>query len=297
MEQVANAIVLGSCYCLFAVGLSLSWGTLNVLNLAHGAVFMFSAFACYLLTQRIGSDVNLVWLILFAMAVGTVLELGLDLLVFRPIRKRSKTLSEAELSMLIGSIGAAAILVAIAQVVTVDTPFTITAKPIMVSEYHFGSVFITSIEVVIVVFTLVTTISLALWLQRSRTGRALRALSFDVETSGLMGISQGRLSALVLVISGITAGAAGVFLAIFLDSLTPEDGQDFLLKAFAAVVLGGVGSVWGTLVGAFVLAGGETLISATTSGSWTDAVSFALIIVVLLIKPSGLFSRVSAERT
>ena len=112
-----------------------------------------------------------------------------------------------------------------------------------------------------------------------------------------MGISQGRLSALVLVISGITAGAAGVFLAIFLDSLTPEDGQDFLLKAFAAVVLGGVGSVWGTLVGAFVLAGGETLISATTSGTWTDAVSFALIIVVLMIKPSGLFSRVSAERT
>jgi branched-chain amino acid transport system permease protein len=297
MEQVANAIVLGSCYCLFAVGLSLTWGTLNVLNLAHGSVFMFSAFTCYLVTQRLDYNVPLFWLIVLAMVAGIVLELALDLLVFRPIRKRSRTLGEAELSMLIGSIGAAAILVSIAQIVTVDTPFTISANAINVAEYHIGSLYITDIEVVIVVFTLVTTVSLALWLQRTRTGRALRALSIDVETSGLMGISQGRLSALALVISGMTAGAAGVFLAIFLDSLTPEDGQDFLLKAFAAVVLGGVGSVWGTLVGAFALAAGETLVSATTSGTWTDGVSFGLIILVLLIRPSGLFSRVKAERT
>jgi branched-chain amino acid transport system permease protein len=297
VEQVVNALVLGSCYCLFAIGLSLTWGTLNVLNLAHGAVFMFSAFSCYLLTQQLNVNIPLPLLIVLAMAVGALLELGLDLLVFRPIRKRSKTLAQAELSMLIASIGAAAIPVAIAQRVTVDSPFTITSKPITVSEYHLGSVYITNIEVVIVVFTILFTVALAFWLQRSNTGRALRAVSFDADTSGLMGISQGRLSALALVISGVTAGAAGVFMAIFLDSLTPESGQDFLLKAFAAVVLGGVGSVWGTLVGAFILAGGETLVSATTSGTWTDAVSFALIIAVLLIRPSGLFSRVKVERT
>src|ERR1700722_14286775 len=101
MEQIANAIVLGSCYCLFAVGLSLTWGTLNVLNLAHGSVFMFAAFTCYLVTQRLNANVPLVWLIVLAMVAGAVLELALDVLVFRPIRKRSKTLGEAELSMLI----------------------------------------------------------------------------------------------------------------------------------------------------------------------------------------------------
>ncbi len=297
MEQVVNAIVLGSCYCLFAIGLSLTWGTLNVLNLAHGAVFMFSAFTCYLLTQHLDLAIPLPWLILIAMAVGAAMELALDLLVFRPIRKRSKTLADAELSMLIASIGAAAIPVTIAQKVTIDSPFTVTAKPINTTEYHIGSVYITNIEILIVVFTLVLTVGLAIWLQRSNSGRALRALSFDAETGGLMGISQGRMSALVLVLSGMTAGAAGVFLAVFLDSLTPESGSDLLLAAFAAVVIGGVGSVWGTLIGAFILAAGETLVSATTSGTWTQAVSFGLIIVVLLLRPSGLFSRVNVNRT
>jgi branched-chain amino acid transport system permease protein len=261
LEQVVNAIVLGSCYCLFAIGLSLTWGTLNVLNLAHGAVFMFSAFTCYLLTQHLDLAIPLPWLILIAMAVG------------------------------------AAIPVTIAQKVTIDSPFTVTAKPINTTEYHIGSVYITNIEILIVVFTLVLTVGLAIWLQRSNSGRALRALSFDAETGGLMGISQGRMSALVLVLSGMTAGAAGVFLAVFLDSLTPESGSDLLLAAFAAVVIGGVGSVWGTLIGAFILAAGETLVSATTSGTWTQAVSFGLIIVVLLLRPSGLFSRVNVNRT
>jgi len=297
LEQVVNAIVLGSCYCLFAIGLSLTWGTLNVLNLAHGAVFMFSAFTCYLLTQHLDLAIPLPWLILIAMAVGAAMELALDLLVFRPIRKRSKTLADAELSMLIASIGAAAIPVTIAQKVTIDSPFTVTAKPINTTEYHIGSVYITNIEILIVVFTLVLTVGLAIWLQRSNSGRALRALSFDAETGGLMRISQGRMSALVLVLSGMTAGAAGVFLAVFLDSLTPESGSDLLLAAFAAVVIGGVGSVWGTLIGAFILAAGETLVSATTSGTWTQAVSFGLIIVVLLLRPSGLFSRVNVNRT
>ena len=297
MEQVINAIVLGSCYCLFALGLSLTWGTLNVLNLAHGAVFMFSAFTCYLITQRLHAHIPLWVLAIIAMTVGAILELALDVLVFRPIRRRARTLRDAELAMLIASIGAATIPVTIAQQVTVDSPFSITSTAISTGEFHFGSVYITTIEIVIVAVTLTATIALALWLQRTRNGRALRALAVDTDTSGLMGISQSRLSALALIFSGASAGAAGVFLAIFLDSLTPESGQDLLLKAFAAVVIGGVGSVWGTLVGAMILAGGETLVSATTSGTWTDAVSFALIIIILLVMPSGLFRRLRVDRT
>jgi len=231
------------------------------------------------------------------MAVGAILELALDVGVFRPIRRRAKTLRDAELAMLIASIGAATIPVTIAQQVTVDSPFSITRTAITTGEFHFGSVYVTTIEIVIVAVTLAATIALALWLQRTRNGRALRALAVDTDTSGLMGISQSRLSALALVFSGASAGIAGVFLAIFLDSLTPESGQDLLLKAFAAVVIGGVGSVWGTLVGAMILASGETLVSATTSGTWTDAVSFALIIIILLVMPSGLFRRLRVDRT
>jgi branched-chain amino acid transport system permease protein len=297
MEQLINAIVLGAVYCLFAMGLSLTWGTLNVLNLAHGAVFMFSAFTCYLITQRADVHLPIAVVLIVAVVAGALLELLLDLLVFRQIKRRSRTQGEAEMSMLIGSIGASAILVTIAEQLTADTPFTVTAVPVKASVYHLGSgVYVTNVEIVITVVALVLTVGFALWIQRSQMGRAMRALAYDAPTSGLMGISEGRMSALAMAISGATAGAAGVFLTVYLDSLTADSGSDLLLKAFAVVVLGGVGSMWGTLIGAFVLAGGETLVTATTSGIWTSAVSFGLIIAVLLVRPSGLFGKVRGVR-
>ena len=297
MEQLINAIVLGAIYCLFAMGLGLTWGTLNVLNLAHGAVFMFSAFTCYLITQRADVHLPIAVVLIVAVVAGALMELGLDLLVFRQIKRRSRTQGEAEMSMLIGSIGASAILVTVAEQLTADTPFTVTAVPVKASVYHLGSgVYVTNVEIVIAVVAPVLTAGFALWIQRSRMGRAMRALACDAPTSGLMGISEGRMSALAMAISGATAGVAGVFLTVYLDSVTADSGSDLLLRAFAVVVLGGVGSMWGTLIGAFVLAGGETLVTATTSGIWTSAVSFGLIIAVLLVRPSGLFGKVKGVR-
>jgi branched-chain amino acid transport system permease protein len=297
MEQLINAIVLGAIYCLFAMGLGLTWGTLNVLNLAHGAVFMFSAFTCYLITQRADVHLPIAVVLIVAVVAGALMELGLDLLVFRQIKRRSRTQGEAEMSMLIGSIGASAILVTVAEQLTADTPFTVTAVPVKASVYHLGSgVYVTNVEIVIAVVAPVLTVGFALWIQRSRMGRAMRALACDAPTSGLMGISEGRMSALAMAISGATAGAAGIFLTVYLDSVTADSGSDLLLRAFAVVVLGGVGSMWGTLIGAFVLAGGETLVTATTSGIWTSAVSFGLIIAVLLVRPSGLFGKVKGVR-
>jgi branched-chain amino acid transport system permease protein len=296
VDQLVNALVLGSIYCLFALGLSLTWGTLNVLNLAHGAVFMFAGFTCYLVTQHLGWDLPIPVLVVIAMAVGALMELALDILVFRPVQKRSADASQAELSMLIASIGAASIPVVIAQKVTTDSQFTVTKNATSGGVHHFLGAVVTNIEMVIVVVAIGLTVALGIWVSRTSSGRALRALSIDSETSGLMGISKGRLSALALSLSGASAGMAGVFLGVFLSNLSPESGQDLLLKAFAAVVLGGVGSVWGTMLGAFVLAGGETLVTATTSGTWTDAVSFGIIIVVLLFMPTGLFGQVKVDR-
>jgi branched-chain amino acid transport system permease protein len=122
MAQLINAIVLGAIYCLFAMGLGLTWGTLNVLNLAHGAVFMFSAFTCYLITQRADVHLPIAVVLIVAVVAGALMELGLDLLVFRQIKRRSRTQGEAEMSMLIGSIGASAILVTVAEQLTADTP-------------------------------------------------------------------------------------------------------------------------------------------------------------------------------
>lgn len=297
MEQVVNAIVLGAVYCLFAVGLSLTWGMLNVLNLAHGSAFMFSAFSCYLITQRLHDNWPIPALFVVAVVVGMLVEVLMYLLIFRPIKRRSKSLAEAEMSILIGSIGASAVLVGVAQNVTAGLPFTLSAVYVPAKIFHItSSIYISNIEIIIVACSLVLTVSIAVWIQRSAGGRAMRALSVDSGTSGLMGISEGWMSTVAFAISGVSAGAAGVFLTLFVDGLTASSGSDLLLKAFAVVVLGGVGSMWGTMVAAFILATGEVIVTATTTGIWTSGVSFALIIIVLLVRPSGLFGKVKGQR-
>lgn len=296
MQYLINGAVLAAIYCLFALGLSLTWGTLNVLNLAHGAVFMFSGFSCYVITRQLFPGLGFVVLLLIAIVVGALLEVFLDTVVFRAIRRRAGSLLESELSTMIATIGGAAVAVAVVTRVTNGQQFTISPKPIEVGVMPVLGATLTSIEIVIVAVSVVATVGLGLWIKHSRDGRALRALAVDASTTGLMGVNARRLSTVVQLISGGTAGAAGVFLAVFLANLQATSGQDLLLKAFAAVVLGGVGSVWGTMVGAVVLASGETIVRATTSGLWTDAVSFAIILLVLLALPNGLFGRARVDR-
>lgn len=295
-QQVANGILLGAIYTLIAIGISLCWGTLNVLNLAHGPVFMFSAFICYYITSRTQHDLDLAVLVLIGVVVGAVLELLLDIVVFRAIRRKSGNLRQAESSMLLASIGASAVLVAIATNPTKGAAFSVSLKPVHEGVRTIFGASVTDFEIVVIGIAVLAIAGLALWVGWNKNGRALRAIAYDAEAATMMGISGNRLSAVTLLFSGATAGAAGVFLAVVENSLTATSGQDLLLKAFAAVVLGGVGSIWGTLLGAFILAGGETATTATTSGTWSDAVSFGIIILVLLLRPNGLFGRAGIDR-
>jgi branched-chain amino acid transport system permease protein len=298
VAQLINALVLGAIYCLFAIGLTLTWGMLNVLNLAHGSVFMFSVFSCYVLTVKWGLPIPWPALIVVCIVVGALLELLLDQVVFRIIRRRTTDHIMAERSMLIATIGAGAIPIAIAQPQLLSTEvFSLNGGTIDLGGFTVGSVRITTMQVVIFVSAVTLTVVLALYVQRSREGRAIRALAADSWTAQLMGINHGRLSSWALIVSGGTAGMAGGFLAIYLTGMSPETGNNLLLKAFAAIVVGGVGSIWGTLVGAYVLASTETFITATTSGTWVDAMSFGIIMVVLLIRPNGLFGRRAIDRT
>jgi len=294
LQQIVNALVLGSIYVLFALGLSLTWGTLNVLNLAHGSTFMFSGFVAYYISSH--SHLPLILLILIAVAVGGVLAVLLDVLIFAQIKKRVLDEGRAELAMMIASIGVATIPVAIAQKQTSDSPFYVRGAGWANHVHRVGGVHFTNMSLVIVVVTIAGSVALGQWVARTRNGRALRALAADADTCGLMGINQRRLATLTLCVSGATAGLAGVLLTVYLGSLTPESGQSLLLKAFAAVILGGVGSIWGTMAGAYLLAFAEISIIATTSGAWTDAISFGVIVVVLLLRPQGIFSRVKVDR-
>jgi branched-chain amino acid transport system permease protein len=134
------------------------------------------------------------------------------------------------------------------------------------------------------------------WLRRSKQGLALRSIGVDPETASLMGINRRQLALVTMAVSGAMAGLAGVLFTYALGAITPESGDTLLVKAFAIIILGGVGSMAGVIFGAFALAAAEVVVLTNTSGSWVDAVSFGLIFLVLLARPAGVFGRKEVRR-
>lgn len=294
LQDLISALSLGSIYLLFAIGMSIVWGTIGILNFAHGVIFMFAAFVTHLVSQEI--ELPLPVLILVGIGVGTTLSVAIQLLAFEPILRRAKDFRTAELQILIGGIGVATIPLAVAQYQTRSNPFGISTT-FDSQTYAFLGIRISTTQIIIIVAGVAISAGLAVWLRTSRHGLALRAIGVDSETSSLMGVNRARLAAGAMALAGALAGLAGVLLTLNLGAITPESGDTLLVKAFAAVILGGVGSITGVVVGSYALALIETAVLVQTSGSWVSAVSFGIIFAVLLFRSQGLFGRAEVRRT
>ncbi|MET7392861.1 branched-chain amino acid ABC transporter permease [Dactylosporangium sp. NPDC005572] len=295
LQDLINAVALGSIYLLFALGMSLAWGTIGILNFAHGSIFMFSAFTAYLIVNAV--KLPLVAVILIAAIAGAVMSVAVQVLAFEPILRRAKDSRAAEMQILIGGIGVAGVPLAIAQHYTKSNPFGFTNSSFKVDTFDLGGVRITSVQIIIIALALVLGVGIARWLQVSRHGLALRSIGVDPEVSSIMGVDRRRLALTTMTIAGALAGLAGALLTYNLGALTPESGETLILKAFAAIVVGGVGSMAGVVVGSYVLAIAETVVLTQTSGLWVDAVSFGLIFLVLMFRTQGLFGRREVRRT
>ena len=294
MQELVSVISLGSIYLLFALGLSLTWGTIDILNFAHGAIFMFAAFTAYLVLESV--QLPILAVVLIGVLVGALLSLLIQVLAFEQILKRARTKRSAEMQILIGGIGIATIPLAIAQHETKSNPFGLSQSTFDVNVWEFGDVRITNVAVITIVIGLALWAVTALWFRRSKHGLALRSIGVDSEVASLMGINRRQLALVTMAVSGGMAGLAGVLFTYTLGAITPESGDILLIKAFAIVILGGVGSMVGVAFGAFALAAVETWVLENTSGSWTDAVAFGLIFLVLLARPSGVFGRKEVRR-
>lgn len=294
MNYVLDALVLGSIFTLFALGLTLSWGVLNILNLAHAEVFMFGAIGAYWVTERVMLPVWVV--ILGSMLVGGLLSLLLELLIFRRIRQKVQDHRSAELAMVIASIGAGAALVVLAENLVGRVAVGISPEVYEVKRVDLLGLDTTNIEILVVVAALGLGAALGIFLRVSRAGTALRALAHDPYTCSLLGISEARLAAATMFVAGALAGLAGVLLALYLNAADAYMGHSLLLKAFGAIIIGGVGSVWGAMLGAYIIAGAEITTGLVLSASLRDAVAFGLILLLLLLRPQGLFSRGEWQR-
>jgi branched-chain amino acid transport system permease protein len=275
--------------------MSLAWGTIGILNFAHGSILMFSAFTAYLVVREVALPMPM--LLLIGAGVGAVLSLLVQVLAFEPIQRRAKDHRQAELQILVGGIGIAIIPLAIAQHITSSVPFGYSGGTFRVDTYDLGFLRISNVQIVTLVAAFGLAAVIGWWLKAARPGLALRGIGVDPEVASLMGVDRRRLALLTMAVAGALAGLAGVLLTYYLGSIAPETGDAFLLKAFAAIILGGVGSIAGVVLGAVILASIETFVLVTTSGTWAPAIAFGVIFLMLLVRPNGLLGRQEVRRT
>lgn len=295
MQDLVNIAALTSIYLIFAIGMSLVWGSIGILNLAHASVFACSAFASYLVLERV--SLPLVPVVVICVVVGAVLSCLVQIVAFEPILNRAPDVQKAEFQILVGGLGVEAALLAIVQKATQSAPYGFTEGSFIIKTFELGSMRISNIQLIIVAAGLVVGALTAAWMRYSRTGLALRAIGVDAETSALMGIKRIRLARLTMAMAGGMAGLAGALLTFNLGAIESTSANGLLIKAFAAIILGGVGSIAGVFVGCVTLATAETLVLTHTSGNWVSAISFGLILAVLLFRPQGIFGRAEVRRT
>ena len=294
MQEILNAATLGSVYLLFALGMALAWGTIGILNFAHGATFVFSVLVAYMVTKD--GALPLPVILIICIAVGAVLSALTQLLVFQKIVNEGANHRAQELRIIIAGIGVSAIPIAIAQRESGASPFGFNSN-YEASVYEFAGLRFTTNTVIILIAAIGIGVGLTMWLRKSRQGLALRAIGVDQETSEGMGVNRSVLALGTMAVAGGLAGLAGALLTMQLGAIAPESGDPLLIKAFAIIVLGGLGSMGGAVLGAYILAIAETLMIHFELGTWVDAVSFGLIFLVLLFRPQGIFGTKEVRRT
>lgn len=290
MQYIVNGFSLGAIYALFALGLSISWAGLNILNLAHGTVFMVGALAAWWLTSTLPA-IPFALVLLIAIAVCALIGLLMELLIFRPIRRQSTDEGQQTLAIVIATVATSSLLIALADQITGGQPHGLPQSAFPVETYTVWGVRITNIQIIILVAAGLASWAVAWFIKRSTQGRALRALSVDRGMASLLGVSTERLSMVTMAGAGAMAGLAGVLLAVQINAVEAHMGEVLLFKAFAIIIIAGVGSIGATVVAALALAMVETLVAAFWISSMRDVVVFALIMGFLIVRPQGIASR------
>ncbi len=282
LQQVVNGVMLGATYSLIALGYTLVFGVLGLVHLAHGEVFMVGAFIGLevVLWANVGPALALVSSIVATAILGMVVEL----VAFRPIRRRGGHV----LAPMISTIGVGIVLQELATKLFggEQVGFPHRMEPVV---YHLGTVTVTSVQLVILAVSLALMAALHLFVTRTMTGMAMRATAESVVTARLLGISADRVIVLTLAIASALGGAAGVLVGMSFNAISPFMGVDMGVKGLAIMLLGGLGNIYGAMAGGVILGVIEVLSVAYLASSYRDAFAFAVMIVILLARPQGLF--------
>jgi branched-chain amino acid transport system permease protein len=294
LQQLINGLSLGAIYALIALGYTMVYGVLRLINFAHGDVYMLGAFAGYFIANALALDAHpsILWAIFVtigAMAVCAGVGILIERFAYRPVRHHSR------LTSLITAIGVSLLLEYGGQVVFGATP-RFFPQMVRSETYSLGGVQITNQSLLIIVVAVVMMFGLEYIVHRTKIGKAMRATSYNLSVATLMGINTDFVIAFTFALGSALAAAAGVMVALSIPRIDPLMGLLTGLKAFVAAVLGGIGNIPGAMLGGMLIGLMETWLSATAYSTYRDAVAFAVLILILLVRPAGILGTAGPEK-
>jgi branched-chain amino acid transport system permease protein len=298
LQQLINGFGLGAIYALMALGYTMVYGVLRFINFAHSDVLMLGAFTAYFIAPKIEkffgpqSIFGCIMIFIVAATVCAALGMFIERVAYRPLRHRAK------LAVLITAIGVSLLIEYTSQnehvIGAAPLPF-----PVLLPEklYHFGSVIISSNDILTVVVTAVLLVGMWFIVQKTRLGTAMRAVSYNQQAALLMGVPVNRIISFTFGVGSALAAVAGILYSIKAPGIEPLMGVQPGLRAFIAAVLGGIGNLPGAVLGGVILGLLETFAGGIPGlSNYRDAIAFGILILILLFKPDGLLGRSTIEK-
>lgn len=284
VEQVINGLQLGAVYALIALGYTMVYGVLRLINFAHGDIFMFGAFTAYFLITKWDCPVYVVFVI--TVCVTALLGFAVEKIAYRPLR------SAPRISLLITAVGVSLFMEYFLSLKSLFGPDYIAfPRPFDVQLFDLKWFSVTNIQLIIFSVTAVSLLLLYLLIYKTRYGRAMRAVSHDPEVAALMGININGIISFTFIVGTGLAGIGGILYAFAYPQINVFMGIMPGIKSFIAAVLGGIGLIHGAVLGGIIIGMLEVFVSAFLSSTFRDGVIFIVLLLVLLLRPNGLFGR------
>ncbi|SEP40369.1 branched-chain amino acid ABC transporter permease [Propionispora vibrioides] len=287
IQQLINGVSLGSIYSLIALGYTMVYGIIKLINFAHGDIYMLGAYLGFFATTTL--KMPFLPALVLAMVGAALAGMIIERLAYRPLRSAPK------IAVLITAIGVSLLLEYGGMLIVTPQPRTFP-KVFAAELYNIGGIVINSQQIVILVVALLLMVLLTYVVQKTKIGKAMRAVSFDTDAARLMGINVDRVISFTFGIGSGLAAAAGVLVGVYYNSIDPLMGIMPGLKAFVAAVLGGIGVIPGAMLGGIIMGVVEALVSGFISSTFRDAAAFGILILILLFRPAGLLGKNVREK-
>lgn len=287
LQQLVNGLILGSVYALLALGYTMVYGIIKLINFAHGDLYMMGAFIGYYLINAL--QLNFFLALILTMVFTACLGVLIEFLAYRPLRQSTR------IAALITAIGVS-FLLEYGMVYFVGAETRAFPQALKVVKYHLGPISVTNVQLIILLVSLTLMLALQFIVKQTKMGKAMRAVSVDSDAAQLMGINVNSTISFTFALGSALAGAAGVLIGLYYNSINPLMGMTPGLKAFVAAVLGGIGIIPGAAFGGFIIGLLETFSTAIGLSSYRDAVVYVVLIMILLVRPAGLLGKNVKEK-